>query len=180
MSSIRPMRLGMPFEVPDVAHRSGQLDVAHALTADLGFGDFNAAAVADLALVADALILAAVALPVLHGSKMRFKIGRRARLEGAVVDGLRQSSRVDTGPSPRASSPGRLFRSSNSTWRSCRPLCLFGAGLLGLQAPRRVSRLPGRRPVPARPGRRPRSRMESLSSRFSSSILMSKASDCSL
>ena len=51
------MRLGMPLEVPDAADGSGQLNVAHALTADLSLGHFNAAAVADLALVADALIL---------------------------------------------------------------------------------------------------------------------------
>ena len=46
-----------------------QLNVAHPLAAHLGAGHFHAAALADLALIADALILAAVALPVLSGSK---------------------------------------------------------------------------------------------------------------
>ena len=43
-------------EVPDVAHGRGQLDVAHALAADFCARDFHAAAVADLALIADLLI----------------------------------------------------------------------------------------------------------------------------
>ena len=81
---------GDALEVPDVAHGSGQLDVAHTLTADLGLGDLNAAAVADLALVADALVLAAVALPVLGRSKNALAVQTVAlRLQGAVVDGLR-------------------------------------------------------------------------------------------
>ena len=81
---------GDALEIPDVAHRGGQLDVAHALPADLGPGDLHAAAVADLALVADLLILAAVALPVLGGpedalAEQAVPLG----LQGAVVDGLR-------------------------------------------------------------------------------------------
>ena len=56
-------------EIPDVGNGRGELDVAHALTADLGARDFHAAAVADLALVADLFILTAVALPVLRGAK---------------------------------------------------------------------------------------------------------------
>src|SRR6185312_15216465 len=56
-------------EVPDVADRAGQLDVAHALTADLRAGDLDAALVADDALVADPLVLAAIALPVLGGTE---------------------------------------------------------------------------------------------------------------
>ena len=51
-------------EVPDVHGRCGQLDVTHAVTAHLGAGDLDAAALADDALEADALVLAAVALPV--------------------------------------------------------------------------------------------------------------------
>ena len=81
---------GDALEVPDVAHRSGQLDVAHTLTADLGLGHLDAAAVADLALITDALILAAVALPVLGRSKNALAVQTVAlRLQGAVVDGLR-------------------------------------------------------------------------------------------
>ena len=81
---------GDALEVPDVADGSGQLNVAHALTADLSLGHFNAAAVADLALVADALILTAVALPVLGRSKNALTVQAVAlRLQGTVVDGLR-------------------------------------------------------------------------------------------
>jgi len=81
---------GDALEVPDVAHGSGQLDVAHTLTADLGLGDLNAAAVADLALVADALVLAAVALPVLGRSKNALAVQAVAlRLQGAVVNSFR-------------------------------------------------------------------------------------------
>ena len=81
---------GDALEIPDVGHGGGQLDVAHALTAHLGPGDLHAAAVADLALVADLLVLAAVALPVLGGpedllAEQAVPLG----LQGAVVDGLR-------------------------------------------------------------------------------------------
>ena len=81
---------GDALEVPDVADGGGQLDVAHALPAHLGLGDLHAAAVADLPLEADLLVLAAVALPVLGGAKdplaeQAVPLG----LEGAVVDGLR-------------------------------------------------------------------------------------------
>ena len=81
---------GNALEIPDVRDRRGQLDVAHALTADLGAGDLDAALVADLTLVADALILAAVAFPVLGRSKNALAVQAVAlRLQGAVVDGLR-------------------------------------------------------------------------------------------
>ena len=43
--------------------------MAHALPAHLAAGDLHAAAVTDLALVADALVFAAVALPVLGRPK---------------------------------------------------------------------------------------------------------------
>ena len=81
---------GDALEVPDVGNGSGQLDVAHALTAHLGLGDLYAAAITDLALVADALVLAAVAFPVLGGSKNAFAEQAVAfRLQGAVVDRFR-------------------------------------------------------------------------------------------
>ena len=54
---------------PDVRHRAGQLDVAHALAAHLGERDFDAALFADDALVLHALILAAQALVVLCRAK---------------------------------------------------------------------------------------------------------------
>src|SRR6185437_13439727 len=55
---------GDALEVPDVGDRRGQLDVAHPLAADLGPGHLDAAALTDDALEPDALVLAAVALPV--------------------------------------------------------------------------------------------------------------------
>jgi hypothetical protein len=48
----------------------GELDVAHALATDGGLGDLHAAALADDALEADALVLAARALPVAEGPKI--------------------------------------------------------------------------------------------------------------
>src|SRR5581483_8535338 len=53
-------------EEPDVGDGRGQVDVAHALATDLGARDLDAAALAHDALVADTLVLAAVALPVLR------------------------------------------------------------------------------------------------------------------
>ena len=54
-------------EVPDVRDGARQLDVAHPLATHLGARHLDAALVADDALVADALVLAAVALPVSGG-----------------------------------------------------------------------------------------------------------------
>ena len=80
---------GRALEVPDVADRAGQLDVAHPLAAHLGARDLDAALVADDALVADALVLAAVALPVAR--RAEDALVEQAVLlgaQGAVVDGL--------------------------------------------------------------------------------------------
>ncbi len=77
-------------EVPDVRDGRGQLDVAHPLTTHLGASDLDAAALADDALEADALVLAAVALPV--ASRSEDLLAEQAVLlwlERAVVDGLR-------------------------------------------------------------------------------------------
>ena len=80
---------GDALEVPDVADGRGQLNVAHALTTNLCLGDLDTAAIADLALVADALVLAAVALPVLGRSKNALAVQAvTLRLQGAVVDGF--------------------------------------------------------------------------------------------
>ena len=77
-------------EVPDVGDRGGELDVAHPLTAHLGASDLDAAALADDALEAHALVLAAVALPVPGGTEdLLAEEPVLLRLEGAVVDGLR-------------------------------------------------------------------------------------------
>jgi hypothetical protein len=59
------MRLGTPLKNQMWLTGRSEVDVAHALTAHLGPRDLDAAALADDALVADALVLAAVALPVL-------------------------------------------------------------------------------------------------------------------
>ena len=77
-------------EEPHVRAGRSQLDVAQALTADLGDGDFDAALVADDAAVLHALVLAAEALPV--GDRAKDAGAEESvalRLEGAVVDGFR-------------------------------------------------------------------------------------------
>ena len=80
---------GDTLEVPDVTDGGSQLNVAHTLAADLGTGDFHAAAVADLALVADLLILTAVALPVLRRPENALTEQAVALgLQSTVVDGL--------------------------------------------------------------------------------------------
>jgi hypothetical protein len=77
-------------EVPDVDDGDGEGDVPHPLTADLLLGHLDAAAVADDALVADPLVLAAVALPVLDRAEdLLAEQPVLLRLERAVVDGLR-------------------------------------------------------------------------------------------
>ena len=89
-SSSRPIRGGRALHEPDVADRRGQLDVAHALAPHLGPRDLDAALVADDALVAHALVLAAGALPVLR--RTEDALAEQAvtlRLERAVVDRLR-------------------------------------------------------------------------------------------
>ena len=64
--------------------------MAHALAADLGAGHLDAAFVADDALIAHALVLAAVALPVLGGPKDALaEEPILFGLERAVIDGLR-------------------------------------------------------------------------------------------
>jgi hypothetical protein len=81
---------GNTLEVPDVRDRSGQLDVAHPLAADLGTGDLDAAALTDDALEAHALVLAAVAFPVAGRTEDLFAEKTvLLRLQGAVVDGFR-------------------------------------------------------------------------------------------
>ena len=75
---------------PNVRDRSRQIDVAHALTADLGARHFHTAAVADDPAVADLLVLAAEALPVLR--RTEDALTEQAVLLGperSVVDRLR-------------------------------------------------------------------------------------------
>ena len=75
---------GQRLEEPDVRDGNGELDVAHALATDLGQGDFDAAAVADHAAIADALVLPAMALPVLDRTE-------DALAEQAVLLGLERA-----------------------------------------------------------------------------------------
>ena len=75
---------------PDVRDRSGELDMAHALAADLRDGHLDAALLADDALVLHALVLAAQALVVLDRAEdARAEQAVTLGLERAVVDGLR-------------------------------------------------------------------------------------------
>ena len=75
---------------PDMRHRRGQFDMAHAVAAHLLHRHFDAAFFADDALVLHALVLAAQAFVVLHGPEdARAEQAIAFRLEGAVVDGLR-------------------------------------------------------------------------------------------
>src|SRR5439155_695621 len=79
-----------PLEEPDVRHRRGELDVAHTLAADLRARHLDAALVADDPLVPDALVLAAVALPVT--GRPKDALVEEAVLLGtqrAIVDRLR-------------------------------------------------------------------------------------------
>ena len=77
-------------EEPDVRDGRGQLDVAHALAADFGLRDFDAALVADDAAMLHPLVLAAEAFPVGDRAEdLRAEETVALRLEGAVVDRLR-------------------------------------------------------------------------------------------
>src|SRR5205814_7778365 len=74
---------------PDMRHRRGQLDMAHAVAPHLRQGDFDAALLANNAAILHALVLAAQALVILArpkdaGAEQPVPL----RLEGAVVDRL--------------------------------------------------------------------------------------------
>ncbi|MNZ95684.1 hypothetical protein D3C78_1148490 [compost metagenome] len=78
------------FQEPDVGNWRGQFDVRHALTTNLGQGDFNAALLADHAAVFQALVLTAQALVVLDWAKdLGAEQAVTLRLERTVVDGFR-------------------------------------------------------------------------------------------
>src|SRR5207248_1669617 len=80
---------GNALEEPDVRDRCGQVDVAHALAAHLLPRHLDAAALADDPLIADALVLAAVALPVLRRTEDALAEETvTLGLERAVVDRL--------------------------------------------------------------------------------------------
>ena len=76
-------------EEPDVRHRHGQFDVAHALAAHARQRHFDAATVADDAAMLDALVFAAGAFPVLDRAENAFaEQAALFRLERAVIDGF--------------------------------------------------------------------------------------------
>ena len=76
-------------EVPNVHDRGGQFDVAHALAPDLGPSDFNATTLAGDAAKTNALVFAAIALPVLlRTENLLAEEAVLFRTEGAVVDGF--------------------------------------------------------------------------------------------
>src|SRR6185312_2073444 len=78
-----------PLEEPDVRHRAGELDVAHALAAHPRTGDLDAALVADDAAVLHPLVLAAQALPVRDRTEdLGAEEAVALRLESPVVDRL--------------------------------------------------------------------------------------------
>ncbi len=75
---------------PDMRHRRGELDMAHAVAPHLGQGDFDAAFLADDAAILHPLVLAAQAFVILDrpkdaGAEQAVALG----LEGPVVDRLR-------------------------------------------------------------------------------------------
>src|SRR5437870_7965194 len=81
---------GEALQEPDVGDRRGQVDVAEPLTPHLGLDHLDAALLADHAAVLHALVLAAVALVVLHRPEdLRAEEPVPLRLEGAIVDRLR-------------------------------------------------------------------------------------------
>src|SRR5205807_7561088 len=74
---------------PDVRHRRGELDMAHALAPDARQRDLDRALLADDALVLHALVLAAQALVVLDRPEdARAEQAVALGLEGAVIDRL--------------------------------------------------------------------------------------------
>ena len=160
---------------PDVRDRRGQLDMAHALAADLRDGDLDAALLADDALVLHALVLAAQALVVLDRAEdARAEQAVTLGLERAVVDRLRlldlaEGPAADLVRATRCRSGSRrrspAWRSGSRSWsvRSCLLVSLPGELSAG-------GRGAGRRPAPLIPRReaaqRPRrsARRRSLSS----------------
>ena len=81
---------GHTLEVPDVGHGCSEFNVAHALTAHLGLGDFHTTALTNDALVTDALVFATSTFPVAGGAENT--LAEEAvlfGLQGSVVDGLR-------------------------------------------------------------------------------------------
>ena len=73
-----------------MCHRTGQFDVAHALTTNLGKRDFHAALLTDHSAVLEALVFAAQALIVFGRTKdLGAEQAIAFRLESTVVNGFR-------------------------------------------------------------------------------------------
>ena len=109
------MRLGSDLQEPDVRDGRRQIDVAEALAAHLRLDDLDAALLADDPAVLHALVLAAVALVVLHRPEdLRAEEPVPLRLEGPVVDGLRL---LDLAVGPLADLLGRRERDANRAER---------------------------------------------------------------
>jgi len=90
---------------PDVRARRRQVDVTHAVAANLGLRHFDAALLADHATVLQALVLAAQALVVLDGTEdLGAEQAITFRLESPVVDGFRL---LDFAERPRTDLLGR-------------------------------------------------------------------------
>src|SRR5690606_22710460 len=79
-------------EIPDVSDGNNQFDMSHTFPSHLLFRNLDTAAVADDALVPDALVFAAVAFPILYGTEYPLaKQTAHFRLVCSVVDCLRLS-----------------------------------------------------------------------------------------
>src|SRR5262249_9373849 len=93
----------------------GEVDVPEALTAHLGLNDLDAALLAHDSTVLHALVLAAVALVVLHRAEdLRAEEAVPLRLERAVVDGL---GLLDLAVRPLTNLRGRRERNTNRAKR---------------------------------------------------------------
>src|SRR3546814_1959369 len=85
---------------PELRHRAGQLDVAHALAANLRKRDLDAALLADDAAVLHALVLAAQALVVIDRTEdARAEQAVQFRIDGTEDDGIRPLD-LAVGPGP--------------------------------------------------------------------------------
>ena len=85
----RPSREGYPPGVPDVAHGTGQFDMSHPFTPDAGLGHFDAAFIANDALVAYSLVFTAETFVVLGGAEYSFAEQTVSfRFKSPVVDSL--------------------------------------------------------------------------------------------
>src|SRR3954463_822427 len=110
-------------EEPDMRDGYGELDVTHALATDAAQGDFDAAAIADHSTVANSLVFAAMAFPVLDGTED--PLAEQAvllGLERAIVDGL---GLQNLAPRPPGAETGHLqplallgiLRTAHLIWR---------------------------------------------------------------